>query len=99
MDNTNVQMYRFLLNPTCMTFSTVFPDEMLKGYVKGELAHHLVKRLYGHTNKRDTTKQIGQHVRWLEHAQKQAEMHSINAIDDAVAMEQDLDIHYQLSNS
>jgi len=26
-------------------------------------------------------------------------MHSINAIDDTVAMEQDLDIHYQLSNS
>ena len=26
VDNTNVQMYRFLLNPTCMTFSTVFPD-------------------------------------------------------------------------
>jgi len=72
---------------------------MLKGYVKGELAHRLVKRLYGRTNKRDATKQIGQHVRRLERAQKQAEMHSINAIDNAAAMEQDLDIRYQLSNS
>jgi hypothetical protein len=32
-------------------------------HAKGELAHRLVKWLYGRTNKWDATKQIGQHVR------------------------------------
>src|SRR6266853_1398474 len=66
--------------------------------LKGELAHCLVKRLYGQTNKRDATKQIGQHIRRLERAQKRAETEHVNLnIDDT--MEQDLDIRYQLSNS
>jgi len=66
--------------------------------LKGELAHHLVKQLYGRTNKRDATKQIGQHIRQVERAQKRAKMETINLnIDDT--MEQDLDVRYQLSNS
>jgi len=39
----------------------------------GELAHRTVKRLYGRTNKRDATKQIGQHVRRLERAELAAD--------------------------
>jgi len=65
-------------------------------HAKGELAHCLVKWLYGQTNKQDVTKQIGQHVRRLEHAQLAREQQSVNT-DDAI--EQDLDVCYQLSNS
>ena len=44
---------------------------------QGELAHRLVKRLYGRTNKRDATRQIGQNIRQLERAQLAADHHRL----------------------
>jgi hypothetical protein len=66
------------------------------------LAHCLVKRLYRRTNKHDATKQIGKHVRQLEHAQQAAaEQNKVNIsknINDSM-MEQELDAHHQISKS
>lgn len=64
-----------------------------------------MKRLYGRTNKRDATKQIGRHVRRLERAQRAADLqrikkHSeaqINSENDKIG--QDLEKHYQISKS
>jgi len=64
-----------------------------------------VKRLYGTTNKHNATKQIGQHVRRVEHAQlaadhqrikKQINSETIGGDDD---IGQDLEPHYQISKS
>jgi len=71
----------------------------------GELAHRTVKRLYGRTNKRDATKQIGQHVRRLERAELAADhpMTQMNqrcetaSVNDNI--DQDLEKHYQISKS
>ena len=63
-----------------------------------ELAHWLVKQLYGRTNKRDATKQIGKRVRQLEQAQVAAEQRKIkNSMDDIIEI--NLDTRYQVSNS
>ena len=35
--------------------------------LQGELAHHLVKRLYGLTNKKDAPEQIARRYRWAHH--------------------------------
>jgi hypothetical protein len=64
-----------------------------------------VKRLYGRTNKRDATKQIGQHVVRLERAQLAAEQQTTSkrsltqtaCVDDD--LDQDLEKHYQISKS
>jgi hypothetical protein len=65
---------------------------------QGELAHRLVKQLYGRTNKRDATKQIGKRVRQLEQAQVAAEQRKIkNSMDDIIEI--NLDTRYQVSNS
>ena len=65
----------------------------------------MVKRLYGRTNKRNATTQIGQHVRQLERAQLAAEHETMNErsktqtarVDDDI--DQDLDKHHQISKS
>jgi hypothetical protein len=64
-----------------------------------------MKRLYERTNKRDATKQIGQHVVQLEHAQLAAEQQTTSkrsktqttSVDDDI--DQDLEKHYQVSKS
>ena len=65
------------------------------------MAHCLVKRLYGRTNKHDdATKQIGQHVRRLERAQRAADQNKADNSDDLNGpgmMVQD--IHHQISKS
>ncbi len=45
---------------------------------QGELAHCLVKWLYGRTNKHDAIRQIGQRVRWLEHTWLAADRYRLN---------------------
>ncbi|KAF8955098.1 hypothetical protein BDZ97DRAFT_1675233, partial [Flammula alnicola] len=72
----------------------------------GELAHRLVKRLYGRTNKRAATKQIGKRVRRLERAQLAAQRRqmkkkskSINVQEDQDPIERNLDERYQISRS
>jgi hypothetical protein len=69
-------------------------------YWQGELAHRLVKRLYGRTNKRDVAKQIGRHVRRLEQAQVAEEQLKMKTgIDDSIGLEINLDARYQISYS
>lgn len=69
---------------------------------QGEQAHRLVKQLYGTTNKREATKQIGHHVQRLERAklaadrQRQCEAQTISDNDDIGS---DLGAHYQISKS
>lgn len=46
---------------------------------QGELAHRLVKRLYGLTNKRDAAKQISRRVHRMEKAQKSLKRHATRA--------------------
>ena len=47
------------------------------------MAHCLVKRLYGRTNKHDNaTKQIGRHVRRLERAQRDADKKTADVSDE-----------------
>jgi hypothetical protein len=75
------------------------------GAPQGELAHRLVKRLYGRTNKRNAARQIGKRVRRLEKAQLAAgrrqlkEKSKHNQINDDEGLEKDLDIRYQISHS
>ena len=61
----------------------------------------MVKRLYKRTNKRNATKQIGQHVLRLEHAQRAAEREQSKtqtaSVDDDIDV--DLDKHYQISKT
>jgi len=64
---------------------------------QGELSHCLVKWLYGRTNKRNVTKQIGRHIRQLEHAQDGKKLNISNM--NEVMMEQDSDTHHQISKS
>jgi hypothetical protein len=65
---------------------------------QGELAHRLVKQLYGRTNKRDTTKQIGKRVRRLEQAQVATERLKIKTgMNDNIEI--NLDTRYQVSNA
>jgi len=62
------------------------------------LAHCLVKRLYGRTNKHDdATKQIGRHVRRLERAQRATDQNNIS--DDLNEGNMVQDVHYQISKS
>jgi hypothetical protein len=61
------------------------------------VSHCLVKRLYGRTNKHDMTKQIGRHIRQLEHAQDGKKLNISNM--NEVMMEQDSDAHHQISKS
>ena len=65
------------------------------------MAHCLVKRLYGRTNKHDATAQIGRHVRRLEHAQHAtAEQNKLNISEFLnESMGQDLDVHHLISKS
>ena len=66
------------------------------------MAHCLVKHLYGRTNKRNATKQIGKCIRQLEHAQHAAaEQNKVNiseSINDGM-MQQELDAYHQISKS
>ena len=63
------------------------------------MAHCLVKCLYGRTNKHnDATKQIGWHVRQLEHAQCAADQNKANVSDDLNGMMVQ-NIHHQISKS
>jgi hypothetical protein len=65
---------------------------------QGEHAHRLVKRLYGRTNKRDATKQIGKRVRQLEQAHVAAKRLKMKTnMDDSIKV--NLDARYQVSNS
>jgi len=68
---------------------------------QGELAHRMVKRLYGRMNKRNAAKQIGWHVLRLEHAQVSTEREQSKtqtaSIDDNIEI--DLDKHYQISKT
>ena len=69
-------------------------------YWQGELAHRLVKWLYGRTNKRDAAKQIRRHVRRLEQAQVAEEQLKMKTgIDDSISSEINLDARYQISYS
>lgn len=90
-----------------MLFVPINPRQNTNDCLKGELAHRLVKQLYGMTNKRDATKQIGRRVRRLEKAQlavEQCELrgHSREQEDfpeQEDFLDQDLDIRYQVSHS
>jgi hypothetical protein len=69
-----------------------------------ELAHCLVKWLYGRTNKHDATWQIGQHVRQLECAQLAADHHQLKMQSETcVNIEENTDQYlnkqYHISNS
>ena len=73
---------------------------------QGELAHRLVKQLYGKTNKRNTSMQIGKRVRRLERAQDAAdrqriktrtEMPDVN-IESDECMAMNLDARYEVPN-
>ena len=72
---------------------------------QGELAHLLVKRLYGRTNKCDATRQIGQHIRWLECARNAADRHwlktrsEMRGVNIEENTDQNLDKQYHMSNS
>ena len=72
---------------------------------QGEQAHRLVKRLYGRTNKRNATMQIGRHVRRIERAQLAAERQQLKTQSEmrGVSIEetadQYLDQRYNMSNS
>ena len=65
------------------------------------MSHCLVKQLYGRTNKHDMTKQIGRHIRWLEHAQDATEWNQLNVSEtiNEGMMEQESDAHHQISKS
>jgi len=64
------------------------------------LAHCLVKRLYGRTNKCDTTGQIGRHVRRLEHARHVAEQDKLDVGKSLNEdMEQDINVHHHIAKS
>ena len=67
-----------------------------------------MKRLYGRTNKRGATKQIGRHVRRLERAQLAAEQEELKRCSETQGIGSDdledildmnLDACYQISNS
>ena len=71
------------------------------------MAHRLVKRLYGRTNKRNATKQIGKRVRRLERAQLAALRQAMknrsktqrnNTEEYMMAAEQNLEVRYQISD-
>jgi len=72
---------------------------------QGELAHRLVKRLYGRTNKRDATKQIGQRVRRIERARLTADRHRLKTqtkgrgVSVKEDTDQDLDKRYHMSST
>jgi hypothetical protein len=61
-----------------MTCSSALSPNADAHFEQGELAHRLVKRLYGRTNKRDAMRQIGQRVRRLECARLAADRHRLN---------------------
>jgi len=93
-----------------MLFSRIcYPNKCLQlvklNRIKGELAHRLVKQIYGRTNKCEATKQIGQHVRRLEWAQltqeqpKKKRGSEMQGFSNDDCIEQDLDGHYQILNS
>ncbi len=62
---------------------------------QGELAHCLVKRLYGRTNKRDMTRQIRQNIRRLERAQLTADCHQLKTQSEmqGIIIEENRDQH------
>ena len=69
---------------------------------QGEVAHRLVKQLYGRTNKRNAAMQIGKRIRRLERAQHAAEyqrMKSRSEIPDVnrhEGMHMNLDARYEI---
>lgn len=63
---------------------------------QGELAHRTVKQLYGRSNKRNATKQIGRSVQRLERAKLNADQR--NNTDD-LAEDLGLDARYCIPNS
>jgi hypothetical protein len=64
------------------------------------LAHCLVKHLYGRTNKRDATRQIGRHVRQLERARCLAEQDKLDVGKSLNEdMEQDINVHHHIAKS
>ena len=73
---------------------------------QGELAHKIVKRLYGSTNKRQAAKQIGKRYRRLEQARlalerkwlhNRTQSKAANNVDDQT--EGDPDLRYYISSS
>src|SRR6266851_8722915 len=72
---------------------------------QGELAHRLVKRLYGRTNKCDATRQIGQCIRRLECARLVADCHRLNMQSETQGIsvreniDQDLEKQYHMLNA
>jgi len=74
---------------------------------QGELAHCLIKQLYGWSNKCDATRQIAQCMRWLEQAQLAANRHRLKmqsetqgvSIEENMDPSQYLEKQYHMSNS
>jgi hypothetical protein len=92
-------MYRLVLNTTGMTQPFIHETNADKcTHWQGELAHRLVKQLYGRTNKKDVTKQIGKRVRRLEQARVARKQLKIkNNMNDNIKI--NLDARYQVSNT
>ena len=76
--------------------------------LQGELAHRLVKRLYGLTNKRNAPKQIAKRYRRMEMAHRAMERHQMQAkrqhrhLSDLLPSEDvsdDPDLRYYISSS
>ena len=102
-NNMGVQILSWLNSyDTCSSATSWNADPHLE---QGELAHRLVKRLYGRTNKRDATRQIGQRVRRLERAQLAADRHRLNTQSERRGIgvrehiDHDLEKRYYISNS
>jgi hypothetical protein len=97
-------MYGLILNSSGMYLGSAPRSDA--DCVQGEQAHRLVKQLYGRTNKRNATKQIGSHIRQLERAQLAAERLTTDKwpkqdrlCPNEGSMMPDLDIRYQMSTS
>ena len=69
--------------------------------MKGELAHRLIKRLYGLTNKRSAEKQIAKRYRRLERARlaKQRRELELRRGDSIPEERKNLDVHHYISQS
>ena len=64
------------------------PNLFISGW-QGELAHKIVKRLYGMTNKRNAERQIAKRVRRLEHASLALDKKRLHKRKRQKAMEQE----------
>jgi len=76
--------------------------------LQGELAHRIVKRLYGLTNKRNAPKQIAKRYRRMERAHRASQRHQIQTkqrrrhpsdLLPPVETADDTDLHYYISSS